>query len=77
MNVLQVLHEDETISLEGWLDSKADLCPLTIRHKGRIEHAGSHALQVFINYVLHNPNPFFFFFFMFDVESYHIIYLKF
>ncbi|XP_071798548.1 uncharacterized protein [Asterias amurensis] len=44
--IRQVLHEDETISLEGWLDSKADLCPLTIRHIGRIEHAGSHALQV-------------------------------
>ncbi|XP_038050609.1 uncharacterized protein LOC119723809 isoform X2 [Patiria miniata] len=44
--IRQVLKEDETISLEEWLDSKTPLCPLTIKHEGLIENAGSHALQV-------------------------------
>ncbi|XP_022093463.1 uncharacterized protein LOC110980795 isoform X2 [Acanthaster planci] len=44
--IRQVLGEGEAMSLEGWLDSKVKLCPLTIKHKGLIEDAGSHALQV-------------------------------
>ncbi|XP_011338824.1 uncharacterized protein LOC105280197 isoform X2 [Ooceraea biroi] len=44
----QVMMSKQWLTIEDWLESSVPLCPLTIRHEGRLERieAGSKALQV-------------------------------
>ncbi|XP_048514180.1 uncharacterized protein LOC105689719 isoform X2 [Athalia rosae] len=42
----QVMSSKQWLTIEDWLESSIPLCPLTIRHEGRVERAEAHLLHV-------------------------------
>jgi hypothetical protein len=42
----QVMTSKEWLTIEDWLENSQSLCPLAIRHEGKLERAESNMLQV-------------------------------